>query len=124
MGIIVGVFFLAWVLKEKKHYWSAILFLALNKHYITTYDNYLILFLIATISFSPEIRYIEKSGYKVATIDWSLFVRGLLFLYVIGWYFGYLNPLKDFAVSEKLLSFTQNYFNGLFKDLRVFLIGF
>lgn len=79
----IAALFIAWVFGGGKHYFSAILTLAINQKFITFYDNYFIILIIAIVSFTPEIRYTEKDDYKVSKLEGKLFVRALIGLFAV-----------------------------------------
>ena len=107
----MAALFIAWVFGGSKHYFSAVLTLAMNQKFLTSYDNYFIILIITIVSFSPEVRYIEKDNYKVSKIECKLFVRALIGLFAAAWYFGYIAPFSDFKVGTIIFELFKS--NGL-----------
>lgn len=120
----IAALFIAWVFGGGKHYFSAILTLAINQKFVTSYDNYFIILIIAIVSFSPEVRYIEKDDYKVSKLEGKLFVRALIGLFVAAWYFGYIAPFSDFKVGTIIFEWFKSNGLHLMEYLKKTFLGF
>lgn len=94
---------------------TIILTLAINQKFVTSYDNYFIILVIAIVSFSPEVRYIEKDDYKVSKLEGKLFVRALIGLFAWASFDG---------VSQKNVAHHSLHFNINISFKRVALCEF
>ncbi len=104
---LLVVFGLAWFLGGKHHFLSALLTFAFNKAYFTSFDNYFIIILICLISAFPE--FIEKkiNGIVKIEISFNITIKAFIILFILCWYFGIINPIKDFKVSDLILTWLK-----------------
>ncbi len=104
---LLVVFGLAWFMGGKHHFLSALLTLAFNKAYFTSFDNYFIIILICLISAFPE--FIEKkiNGVTKIEISFKTTIKAFIILFILCWYFGIINPIKDFKVADLILTWLK-----------------
>ncbi len=120
---LLVVFGLAWFMGGKHHFLSALLTLAFNKAYFTSFDNYFIIILICLISAFPEFIENKINGVSKIEISFSITIKAFVILFVLCWYFGIINPIKDFKVFELILNWFKNIGLSLIQYFKSFLFG-
>ena len=124
MLTLAAFFFVMFFTDGGKHYFSAVLTLAVNQKLITSFDNYFIILIIALVSFSPELRIVRIKDYEVSKIFFGLFIKALIGLFIASWYFGYISPFSDFKVGTMILEWFKTTGLGFLEYIKKTVLGF
>lgn len=116
-------FCLALHLDGKHHFLSVLLTLGFNKAYFSAFDNYFIIIAICFISAFPELIEKKVNGVVKNKISFNITIKAFLILMFLCWWFGIIDPIKDFKVLDMIIEWFRDLGLSALKQIKGFLFG-